>query len=449
MFVVCEHSSAQLSDREFVREDIVEERGPRTVGKVLVGFPEMRDERLCGDDERTHLQLMSQHRHSGAVRRTDGVRHPFCRGEARGAIAELLINRIAGLQLKFVQCRPDGTFRRVACVSFRERRCLNTANLGPHQDPNAPDNCAIQQVVWHIVIGRHSRPVYAASKVTASSAISVGDEASPLIVRGEVALGMRVWELGPGRFVVAGAFGDLAVHHHPAVQVGVGLRGPLTVTDGDRAPRTCRLVVVASGERHAVRSDERSAALSIYLGPQTWQGVALNAVSLTHTNHGGVWVVESGTKLASATAASMATSGPRAAADFLVGELSKTSNARSNGTPSVHPQLQQAIELVSSRVPGETDLASIARAVALSPDYLGRLCKQQTGASFSATARWVRLLTGLRHIADGMPVTEAAHMAGFADGSHANRVCWELAGAAPSDFARALRDWQLVSQQAV
>ena len=262
-------------------------------------------------------------------------------------------------------------------------------------------------------------------------------------------MGVHVWELGAGRFVVAGAFGDLAVHHHPAVQVGVGLRGPLTVIGGDRAPRTCRLVVVASGKRHAVRSDTRSGALSIYLGLQTWQGVALNSLSLAHANHDGVWMVESGADLAEATAASLATSGPRAAADFLVAELSKTSNARCNGKPSVHPQLRQAIELVSSRVPGDIDLASIARAVALSPDYLGRLCKQQTGASFSATARWVRLCTGLRYIADGMPVTDAAHMAGFADGSHATRVCRELAGAAPSEFARAFRHWRSASPAAV
>jgi hypothetical protein len=36
-------------------------------------------------------------------------------------------------------------------------------------------------------------------------------------------------------------------------------------------------------------------------------------------------------------------------------------------------------------------------------------------------------------------VTDAAHLAGFADGSHANRVCWEMTGAAPREFAQAVR----------
>jgi hypothetical protein len=45
---------------------------------------------------------------------------------------------------------------------------------------------------------------------------------------------MQVWELAPGRLMVAGGFSDLALHHHPAVQVTVGGRGPLTVTcDGE------------------------------------------------------------------------------------------------------------------------------------------------------------------------------------------------------------------------
>ena len=121
----------------------------------------------------------------------------------------------------------------------------------------------------------------------------------------------------------------------------------------------------------------------------------------------------------------------------------------SSGEPDdeqpVHPQLRQAIELVSRSVPGHITFASVARAVALSPDYLGRLCKQQTGVSFSATTRWVRLLTSLRYLVSGASVTDAAHLAGFADGSHANRACREMTGAPPSDLARALRGSQLAS----
>jgi AraC-like DNA-binding protein len=250
---------------------------------------------------------------------------------------------------------------------------------------------------------------------------------------------MRVWDLGPGRLMVAGAFSDLAVHHHPAVQITVGGQDSLTLTrDGD-AHDVCRLVVVASGARHAVRSDSRSAALTLYFGLQTWQGIALNRLTRDRGQHRGIWIVADGKRLAEATAASLAANGPHATADFVVDELRRMDDRRLDGPRSVHPQLRQAIEVVSSRVPDHIDVASVAGAVALSPDYLGRLCKQQTGVSFSATIRWERLVTAVGHLIDGLSVTDAAHLAGFADGSHANRVCWEMTGAAPRDFAQAVR----------
>ncbi|WP_085244364.1 helix-turn-helix domain-containing protein [Mycobacterium paraense] len=241
---------------------------------------------------------------------------------------------------------------------------------------------------------------------------------------------MRVWDLGPGRLMVAGAFSDLALHHHPAVQVTVGTQGPLTVTRAGGRRDVCRLVVVGSGVRHAVRSEARSGAVTLYFGLQTPQGVALNAAA-----HQGVWVVEDSQPLAEATAAALDGDGPRAAADLLVGRLC----GRRDVPRSVHPQLRRAIEVVSSRVPSHVDVAAVANAVALSPDYLGRLCKQQTGASLSATIRWARLVAAMGHVIEGRSVTDAAHLAGFADGSHATRVCWEMTGSAPRDLARAVR----------
>lgn len=241
---------------------------------------------------------------------------------------------------------------------------------------------------------------------------------------------MRVWELGPGRLMVSGAFSDLAVHHHPAVQITLGTQGPLAITRDGHAHDVCRVVVVGSGARHAVRSEAKSAALTMYFGLQTPPGVALNAKAGQ-----GIRLVEDGRQLAETAGALLDTDGPDAAAEFLVERLC--------GTPApaaVHPQLRHAIEVVSSRVPDHVDVASVAGAVALSPDYLGRLCRQQTGVSFSATIRWQRLVTAVAHLMQGRSVTDAAHLAGFADGSHANRVCREMTGLTPRDFARAVRD---------
>jgi AraC-like DNA-binding protein len=251
---------------------------------------------------------------------------------------------------------------------------------------------------------------------------------------------MQVWALEPGRLMVAGGFSDLAVHHHPAVQITVGGRGPLAVTHDGDLPDVCRLVVVASGARHAVRSDSESGALTLYLGLQTPQGSALNTLTRNRCERRGVWMVDDGQKLAEATVALLDGEGPHAAADFLVDELCRMGDRRSDGPRSVHPQLRQAIEVVSSRIPDHVDVAAVAGTVAVSPDYLGRLCKQQTGVSFLATIRWERLVAAVSYLLDGHSVTDAAHLAGFADGSHANKVCREMTGATPRELAEAVRE---------
>ena len=241
---------------------------------------------------------------------------------------------------------------------------------------------------------------------------------------------MRAWELAPGRLMVAGAFSDLAIHLHPAVQISVGATGSLAVTRDRNTHEMCRVAVIASGARHAVRSEPHSGALTLYLGLNTPQGIALNSVA-----GNGFWIPEDGQAVAEATAASLDADGPSAAADFLVERLVGTQEPR-----FVHPQLRQAIEVVSSRMPDHVDVASVAGAVALSPDYLGRLCRQQTGVSFSATIRWHRLVTAVSYILDGRSVTDAAHLAGFADGSHATKVCWEMTGATPRELAHAVQE---------
>ena len=250
---------------------------------------------------------------------------------------------------------------------------------------------------------------------------------------------MQVWELEPGRFMVAGGFSDLALHHHAAVQVTVGRQGPLAVTRDGTTHDTCRLVVIAGGARHAVRSDPGAGALTLYLGLQTPQGAALSAMSRNRGQRQGIWMVEDGQAIAEATAVSLAVHGPHAAADLLVEELCELDDRRCDLARHIHPQLRQALEVVSNRLPEQVDVTSVAGAVALSPDYLGRLCKQQAGISLSATIRWERLVAAVNFLLAGYSVTDAAHLAGFADGSHATKVCREMTGATPRELAGAVR----------
>ncbi|KWX22855.1 hypothetical protein AFM11_18155 [Mycolicibacterium wolinskyi] len=243
------------------------------------------------------------------------------------------------------------------------------------------------------------------------------------------------WISRPGEMVVAGSFGDIAVHHHPAVQLAVGLDGALSMVADDGSAQQCRVAVVAGGARHALRSAGASAALSVYLSPQTPTAAALHALSTANGAVPGVWAIDDD-ELVESVATAVRNDDLSAAADLVIADLLARADAETGN--AVHPQVRQAIELLAARMPNRTDLSSVAGEVALSPDYLGRLFKKQTGASFAAAARWTRLLAALEHLSQGASITDAAHRAGFADGAHATRVCRELTGIAPSDVLRAL-----------
>ncbi|MEV0669872.1 helix-turn-helix transcriptional regulator [Mycobacterium sp. NPDC050441] len=244
------------------------------------------------------------------------------------------------------------------------------------------------------------------------------------------------WITRPGVTAVAGSFGDIELHHHPAVQLAVGIDGPLALVAADGTSQRCSIAAVAGGTRHAMRPDGASAALSIYLGPETSTATTLNAVIQARGASSGVWAIDGAESLAAAVAAAVRAEDLSGAADLVVHTL-----LGGVGVPTeaaVHPQVREAVQLVTARIPSRTDLGSVAGEVAMSADYLGRLFRKQTGTSFGAMARWTRLLAALEHLGAGESITDAAHLAGFADGAHATRVCRELTGIAPSDVARAL-----------
>lgn len=246
------------------------------------------------------------------------------------------------------------------------------------------------------------------------------------------------WSVRPGRLVLAGVLDDAPragfdFHQHPVVQVTVGLDGALTVVVGGGRTVTSQVVVIASGTRHALRSGGARSVLSVYLSPVARSGVMLNTVS----RRAGVWAVPS-------PVAERVTSRVRrsedvnSAGDVAVREVRRAEDPDPAGVAPAHPAVRHALGVLSASIPNRANLAAVAGAVAVSPDYLGRLFRWHTGASFAASTRWLRLLVALCHLDRGASITDAAHLSGFADGAHATRVCRELAGLTPREAARAL-----------
>lgn len=78
-----------------------------------------------------------------------------------------------------------------------------------------------------------------------------------------------------------------------------------------------------------------------------------------------------------------------------------------------------------------------AHAVSLSPSRFMHWFAGVSGLSFRAYVRWLRLQLAVRSLADGNTLTEAAHLAGFADSAHLTRTFVATFGVRPASLRSA------------
>lgn len=76
--------------------------------------------------------------------------------------------------------------------------------------------------------------------------------------------------------------------------------------------------------------------------------------------------------------------------------------------------------------------AALAASLQLSPGRFLHRFRAHTGLPLRPYLRWRRLVLALQQMLAGMPLTHAAHAAGFADAAHFTRTCRRHFGLAPS-----------------
>jgi AraC-like DNA-binding protein len=212
--------------------------------------------------------------------------------------------------------------------------------------------------------------------------------------------------------------------------------GAVRLTDGSGAQAVVdTAALIPTAAEHAVKPVDRAEGLMVYIDSSGAEGRALQA----HGNaDGGVrtWTGVGSTVVA--VRPEVATRPPAEAADLAMTEL-VGDVLRPGANPTVHPSLRRGIELLPSLISEPLTLADVARQVHLSASRLSRLFNEQLGLSFPAYVRWTRLMCALDQVRAGANMTEAAHAAGFSDSAHANRVCHEMFGLAPSELLDSLR----------
>lgn len=104
------------------------------------------------------------------------------------------------------------------------------------------------------------------------------------------------------------------------------------------------------------------------------------------------------------------------------------------------PELRRALELTERRLSGEVRFEEVAAAVGLAPRSLARRFEEETGMTWRAVLRRMRVLAAIEELAAGdTPVTEIAFMVGYTSLSAFNTAFKELTGRTPTEYRASFR----------
>lgn len=244
-----------------------------------------------------------------------------------------------------------------------------------------------------------------------------------------VAIAHRSLQLGPGWAVYGGEVGDNSWHSHHALQLTVGLYGPVSLRLADAIEVTARGVVIAPGRPHHL-VDSGTLVLSVYLDGHSTLGRALAGACAD-----GLQCLEDSTALA---VLAMARSEPDGAA---IGQALHAHWQSTQPAPAAAAvpaaavrRVRQVLDLLAGSGWQDTalDLASLAARAALSPSHFAQCLRAETGLPLRAYLRWQRLQRAVAAALAGASLTQAAHEAGFADAAHLTRTFRRHFGLAPS-----------------
>lgn len=230
---------------------------------------------------------------------------------------------------------------------------------------------------------------------------------------------IAIWEGGGLWFIEAASdrFG-VPSHAHHAIQVTVLLDGRMVIGMHE-AEFSGPIIAVDADAEHSLALD--GAAALLFIDPESGLGRAVKADLLC------------GRQLASVAPDRFACGvdelrsawrDERPAADLKpLGRRLVEGLAGEGHTAPTDPRVASLIEGLADRLDGPLSLSDAARHVHLSPSRLRHLFVEQTGLPFKSYVLWRRLMRAVEMVAQGAPLTEAAHAAGFSDSAHFSRTC--------------------------
>jgi len=251
------------------------------------------------------------------------------------------------------------------------------------------------------------------------------------------------WEggwIGIGR-----SAGVVAPHTHHAVQISIGLDGPIGFRHPDEEWQVFPAAAVLPNVPHGFNPLGSTAAM-IFVEPESREGRWLrNSLRTPITGF-----AEERLEAHLAGLRSFRDDRPSAeeAARMILGVV----HALCAGPPplkSMDPRISKAMAVIRGSQDGRLSLEQVAAAVFLSPSRFAHLFSEEVGLPFRRYLLWRKLNRALSAFGRGLNLSEAAHAAGFADSAHLSRTWTQMFGIPPTMMAGGAEFYEIPAQFAL
>lgn len=222
--------------------------------------------------------------------------------------------------------------------------------------------------------------------------------------------------------------GVVPPHSHHAVQVTLGLDGPIRFRDGDGDWMQGDGGIVVPNATHSFDGAGSHIAM-IFIDPESREGRWLS-----HSCRTSVQMV-SAERYAAELPALVGFDQRRPSAAEAARLLAAIVHSLCEGPPPLRQmdeRIAKALAFMRHRDPRELSLDSVAREVFLSTGRFAHLFTEEVGLPFRRYVLWRKLNRAIDAFGHGANLSTAAHAAGFADSAHLTRTFHQMFGITPT-----------------
>lgn len=224
--------------------------------------------------------------------------------------------------------------------------------------------------------------------------------------------GASLWMLASERGV-----SKVQPHAHHAIQITFGLKGRFELCADGRC-LSGPIAAIDSDTRHTFSGN--GAVAFLFVAPESAAGIALATLLF-----GKEPLASLSTPPAMAALAALRRRFDDGATDEALRDLGRDIVAALACHAAIAPPDPRVLGMIAYAADNLDDRVTLPRAaerINLSPSRARHLFVAQTGLPFKAYILWLRLERAVTLYAGGASLTDAAHMAGFADSAHLSRT---------------------------